>query len=197
MSSKIYLRVDKDTNPDPQSYYDLFYKNKKEWGRWGLANSFETRDKAVSFLRRNDVSMEIINNRLVETEHGWQLMTPVKTLFGCSIDKPSSIVEFLKDGMYLQVWEGEPVEDPYSHVLFHAGSGNKLAVNIIGDLFIPVRMIACHKITLREYHNAEEFNFFGKWLAKRNWDINPFDHQDNLQAGKFYDKVRYFLEVCR
>jgi hypothetical protein len=173
----IFLRIDRDPNPDDQSYYDVGDAGS---GNWGVPNAFSNKEKAIEYLRKSGIDDATINERLTETRYGWQFATPAKSLFGISltdiIDDDSSesgdiltmLDLFIRPNMYLQVFEGKIANEDFD---FDTS---------VGSLFVPVRMIACYKIPnykFEEYSDEwDDFMYRLKgWLNQAVWSVNPFN----------------------
>jgi hypothetical protein len=141
----LYFRIDNNPAPDQQSYYD--FRPNEGWkpssadssvmGHWELPNAFKTREDGLNYLKQFD--LEYLSDLLVETQYGWQVATPPKTLFGIWWQDESlgkSLITFLKPNKYLQIWLGNPVGDVYQTDL---SRGN--AFQTAGVLFYPAKLV--------------------------------------------------------
>jgi len=180
----IFIRCDIDPIPDEQSYYDWEEELGGEAGPWGF-NVFKTKEEA-------ELAFGDIADLLVETDHGWQLPTPPKTLFGYNMDAPSSdltvddkIMLFsLNYSMgFIQVFEGIPVGDRFLNSI------ESKYVGTDGELFVPIKMIACHEIP-RDFIGSD-YNIISSWVRRRDWMNNPYNTQ------KTANKLSMFLRAAQ
>jgi len=167
-----FLRGDRDKTPDKQSYYDwhpyLGGRNSGE-GLYDSHNFFKTEIEIIHFLYSNEVPLAIAKQMIMETERGWQLATPPKTLFGYNTDESFNLIDFdiISANNYLQIWEGVPVGDIYGKILTKSHN-----IFTDGDLFIPVKMLYCYKIIA----NIWDYSFAAmeQWYNNKEWSVNPF-----------------------
>jgi hypothetical protein len=144
----IFIRIDKDATPDPHSYYDA-----------GTGYSgFKTKSEAYAALSRTYVldrkDLEWLDKNIEIT--GYNGDTPIwglkaGGLFGVRWNNESltsavaGLFEYWKPGRYLQVWDG---------IWFNDYNPLRKDAPTDGDLFMPIKMLACWEIpdNLRVYY---------------------------------------------
>lgn len=163
-----FLRIDRDSSPDTQSYYDTRgYDHENNW-----RSSFRTKEMAIDLLGMTygDRFVDYIRSHLVKTDKGWGLPVGQGFLFGECVDrtKPPAwhvfgVLVYYAPNKYLQVYEGIWVDE--NSPMRKEGTWD-------GDLFLPQQLLHSWQIPSLDVFDPEDKVGYRQWIQWLDSDLN-------------------------